>query len=84
MSFFLEDINDTSMSAYDRMESKKKHVEKLWFALEEEVKCHDDIERVLKLANDVSESQAELDNLIVACDMADAARSERMCRKREF
>lgn len=84
MSVFLEDVNDPEPTVYDRREAAEAHLESCWSVLEDEVECREDIERVKKLVRDVEEAIAELDKLIDACDMADAARSERMCRSREF
>ena len=79
MSLFLEDINDDrEPTVYDRREAAEAHLDKCWTVLEDEVEC-----RVKKLVRDVEEAIAELDELIDACDMADAARSERMWSRNE-
>ena len=83
MSLFLEDVNDPEPTVYDRREAAEAHLDKCWTVLEDEVECRDDIDRVKKLVKDVEEAIAELDELIDACDMADAARSERMWSRNE-
>lgn len=84
MSLFLEDVNDLEPTVYDRREAAEAHLESCWSVLEDEVECRDDIVRVKKLVKDIEEAIDELDKLIEACDMADRASAEMMCRSREF
>ena len=84
MSLFLEDVNDPEPTVYDRREAAEAHLESCWSVLEDEVECREDVARVKKLVRDVEAAIAELDKLIDACDLADAAASERMLGHREF
>lgn len=84
MSLFIEYVHDPEPTVYDRREAAEAHLDSCWSVLEDEVACREDIARVKKLVQDVAEAIAELDELIDACDIADAARSERMCRSHEF
>ena len=84
MSLFLEDVNDPEPTVYDRRKAAEAHLDSCWSVLADEVECREDIARVKKLVRDVEAAIAELDELIDACDMADAAASERMWGHREF